>query len=284
VSPTKKTTKKTPKKAGRVTGKKAAKKKSARRNARSARPKTGKKAIKRATPRNTKKAKKKFKKKVKKKTQKKIQKKIQKRTRQMTEAANTKTGKKTGKIAGKKTGRKTSQQTGEQTTRKTATQRRGRTVTATVTGPGSTGRSYQGELKFGAPRQPHADPTGAEPHAKSPPFKAPRLRPGSSLAVGTRSSPKRTPRAPVSAQPATRHGKSLLQRIRNEADTIHRSILQGQKPSLKFPLRSLQNVSYQPKTGYFRLKGRKKERTLTVGTVKTFAQTLKMISLRCLSS
>ncbi len=56
-------------------------------------------------------------------------------------------------------------------------------------------------------------------------------------------------------------------------------ILKGGKPSLKFPLRSLQNVRYLPKTGYLELKGRLKERTLTVATVKTFAQTLKMMSL-----
>jgi len=77
----------------------------------------------------------------------------------------------------------------------------------------------------------------------------------------------------------TKSEQILLRRIRDEATTIHKSILKGAKPSLKFPLRSLQNVSYQPKTGYFKLKGRKKERTLTVGTVKTFAQTLKMMSL-----
>jgi DNA topoisomerase-6 subunit A len=30
--------------------------------------------------------------------------------------------------------------------------------------------------------------------------------------------------------------------------------------------------------GYFQMRGKKKERTLTVGTVKTFAQTLRMMS------
>ena len=48
---------------------------------------------------------------------------------------------------------------------------------------------------------------------------------------------------------------------------------------MKFPLRSLANVTYNSSTGYFKLKGKKKERTLTVNTVKTFAQTLKMMSL-----
>ena len=39
------------------------------------------------------------------------------------------------------------------------------------------------------------------------------------------------------------------------------------------------NVKYQPSVGYFQLGRGKKVRTLTVGTVKTFAQTLKMMSL-----
>jgi DNA topoisomerase-6 subunit A len=43
-------------------------------------------------------------------------------------------------------------------------------------------------------------------------------------------------------------------------------------------MRSLSNVTYQPKFGFFKLKGKKKTRTLTVGTVKTFAQTLRMMS------
>ncbi|PJA76446.1 DNA topoisomerase VI [bacterium CG_4_9_14_3_um_filter_65_15] len=48
---------------------------------------------------------------------------------------------------------------------------------------------------------------------------------------------------------------------------------------MKFPLRSLSNVTYSGSTGYFKMKGKLKERTLTVNTVKTFAQTLKMMAL-----
>jgi len=81
------------------------------------------------------------------------------------------------------------------------------------------------------------------------------------------------------SQPAPMSGKSLLKRIKTEAGVVRTHILKGRKPSLRFPVRSLQNVKYQPKVGYFELKGRKKERTLTVSTVKTFAQTLKMMSL-----
>jgi len=36
---------------------------------------------------------------------------------------------------------------------------------------------------------------------------------------------------------------------------VHRSILKHQKPSLKFPLRSLSNVKYDPKAGHFEMRG-----------------------------
>jgi len=71
----------------------------------------------------------------------------------------------------------------------------------------------------------------------------------------------------------------VARRIRTESNIIRQKILLGDKPSMKFPVRSLANVSYNPKAGHFVLKGKKKERTLTVNTVKTFAQTLKMMSL-----
>ena len=45
------------------------------------------------------------------------------------------------------------------------------------------------------------------------------------------------------------------------------------------PVRSLSNVSYKPRRGFFELNGARVERTLTVNTVKTFAQTLRMMAL-----
>ncbi len=70
----------------------------------------------------------------------------------------------------------------------------------------------------------------------------------------------------------------LTAAIKAEARKVKGSIERKRKPSLKFPVRSLQNVTYRSGTGYFELLGRKKERTLTVNTVKTFAQTLRMMS------
>jgi len=74
-------------------------------------------------------------------------------------------------------------------------------------------------------------------------------------------------------------GKSVVKLIRERASEVHGKIVEGKKPSLKFPVRSLANVKYRPKLGYFQMTGKVKERTLTVNTVKTFAQTLKMMAL-----
>ena len=70
-----------------------------------------------------------------------------------------------------------------------------------------------------------------------------------------------------------------LKKIEESASTIHNKINKKQKPSMEFPIRSLSNVKYTPKRGFLELIGQKKSRTLTVNTVKTFAQTLRVMSL-----
>ena len=54
---------------------------------------------------------------------------------------------------------------------------------------------------------------------------------------------------------------------------------QDRKPDLSFPIRALGNVTYSDKKGYFEIGRQKKVRTLTVNTVKSFAQTLRMMGL-----
>ena len=71
----------------------------------------------------------------------------------------------------------------------------------------------------------------------------------------------------------------VVKKIKSEAQRIKGSILEGKRPSMKFPLRALSNVKYHSASGYFEMRGLKKERTLTVNTVKTFAQTLRMMAL-----
>ncbi|HUW18998.1 MAG TPA: DNA topoisomerase IV subunit A [Sedimentisphaerales bacterium] len=71
----------------------------------------------------------------------------------------------------------------------------------------------------------------------------------------------------------------VAKKIVETARDVHERILKNKSPTMITPVRSLSNVKYQLKTGYFEMLGRNKQRTLTVSTVKTFAQTLKMMSL-----
>lgn len=73
--------------------------------------------------------------------------------------------------------------------------------------------------------------------------------------------------------------KGVLPLINGIAKDIYNKILKKRQPELKSPLRSLNNVKYDPKDGYFELLGKFKKRTLTASTVKSFAQTLRMMSL-----
>jgi len=146
----------------------------------------------------------------------------------------------------------------------------------------------QGELVFGPP--PARGKTGGRQKtaARGKAAAKGKTAAKSKTVAKGKTAPRGKAPAPAKAKTPTRNrttrenslaGEPVVARIRHEAGTIKTKILKGHKPTLKFPLRSLQNVSYQPRTGYFKLKGKKKERTLTVGTVKTFAQTLKMMSL-----
>jgi len=71
----------------------------------------------------------------------------------------------------------------------------------------------------------------------------------------------------------------VIGKIKESARDVHRTVLRGDKPKMSMPVRSLSNVEYRTKPGHFILKDAVKERTLTVNTVRTFAQTLKVMSL-----
>jgi DNA topoisomerase-6 subunit A len=62
------------------------------------------------------------------------------------------------------------------------------------------------------------------------------------------------------------------------AEQIRTSIDGGKLPSLKLPVRSLDNVSYDADKGYFELGPARKVRTLTVNTARSFAQTLRLMA------
>jgi DNA topoisomerase-6 subunit A len=63
------------------------------------------------------------------------------------------------------------------------------------------------------------------------------------------------------------------------AAKIDQRVRKLRKPEVSFPVRSLGNVRYDPRKGYFEIGRDRSSRTLTVNTAKTFAQTLKMMSL-----
>jgi len=73
--------------------------------------------------------------------------------------------------------------------------------------------------------------------------------------------------------------RRILAAIQKSANDIHGKIMARKKPTMKFPVRSLTNVRYHPQRGFFEIAGQQKERTLSVNTVKTFAQTLRMVAL-----
>lgn len=83
----------------------------------------------------------------------------------------------------------------------------------------------------------------------------------------------------------TRHrGRELrdevvLDQITDVAGALHRTIDAGRRPVLSFPSRTLTNVSYDERKGYFEIGKGTVDRSLDYNTVKTFAQTLRFMAL-----
>ena len=73
--------------------------------------------------------------------------------------------------------------------------------------------------------------------------------------------------------------KSSSARIVEVAAGIHTDIIKkSRKPSMKFPIRSLANVKYDVKRGHFEILGKMSTRTLSYNTVKTFAQSMRLLA------
>jgi DNA topoisomerase-6 subunit A len=79
-------------------------------------------------------------------------------------------------------------------------------------------------------------------------------------------------------KPLTDLDKVTIREIVACANDVHGSITKHDKPEMKFPERSLRNAHYDKKGGFKMGRGRV-ERTMTVNTVKTFAQSLKLMAL-----
>ncbi|MEZ5978437.1 MAG: DNA topoisomerase IV subunit A [Planctomycetota bacterium] len=94
----------------------------------------------------------------------------------------------------------------------------------------------------------------------------------------TKKAPESAP-AKKSSGSASDEDVRTLQLISDTATRVQKSIDQRILPELKFPVRSLSNVEYDEKKGYFELGKGRKARALSVNTVKSFAQTLRLMSL-----
>jgi DNA topoisomerase-6 subunit A len=83
-------------------------------------------------------------------------------------------------------------------------------------------------------------------------------------------------RRPPKPAPTTREDASA--RIREIGETIRQDIRKRKKPAMEFPVRSLANVRYDVKTGFFEMLGKTAVRTLSTNTVKTFAQSVRLLA------
>ncbi len=70
----------------------------------------------------------------------------------------------------------------------------------------------------------------------------------------------------------------VITEIKDVANGVYSKIIKKKKPYLEMPVRSLSNVVYDEKDGFLDLDDRSKRRTLTASTIKTFAQTLRMMA------
>ena len=73
--------------------------------------------------------------------------------------------------------------------------------------------------------------------------------------------------------------EAARRRIAEVAERIRGDIARLEKPCLSYPVRSLSNVRFDTEKGVFRLAGAVSRRDLSYTTVKTFAQTLRMMAL-----
>ena len=108
--------------------------------------------------------------------------------------------------------------------------------------------------------------------------KAPRKK-----AAGKKAARKKAPRAAKrvtkSAERIHATDEETVAQITSTADRVHKAIRKRGKPELSLPVRALSNVNYSASRGYLEIGRQRKTRTLSVNTVKNFAQTLRMMAL-----
>jgi len=74
------------------------------------------------------------------------------------------------------------------------------------------------------------------------------------------------------------NGRAIARMV-EVAEGIHGDIQREKKPHMSFPIRSLSNVRYDARGGTFKMLGRKSRRDFSYATVKTFAQSVRMLAL-----
>jgi DNA topoisomerase-6 subunit A len=94
-----------------------------------------------------------------------------------------------------------------------------------------------------------------------------------------RAARKRPAKLKSAGRPRKAADRNTVDLIVGTAEGIRDEIRKKRKPDLTFPIRSLGNVTYSKKKGYFEIGKQKKTRTLTVNTVRGFAQTLRLMGL-----
>lgn len=72
--------------------------------------------------------------------------------------------------------------------------------------------------------------------------------------------------------------RKTIELIDDTAGSIRDSIERGELPDIELPVRGLGNVNYDAARGYLELGDATKKRTLTVNTVRSFAQTLRLMA------
>ncbi|MDH3217969.1 MAG: DNA topoisomerase IV subunit A [Gammaproteobacteria bacterium] len=72
--------------------------------------------------------------------------------------------------------------------------------------------------------------------------------------------------------------RKTIELIDDTARSIRNSIERGELPDIELPVRGLANVNYDAARGYLELGDATKKRTLTVNTVRAFAQTLRLMA------
>jgi len=73
--------------------------------------------------------------------------------------------------------------------------------------------------------------------------------------------------------------REASKKIVESAAEIHADIIKkSRRPQMRFPIRALSNVKYDPRKGHFEILNKVATRTLSYNTVKTFAQSMRLLA------